>query len=82
MIQEIRSEGRDFYILLGLGSEMAGVLYHWLGENWVVIDHEEFIGENTKRDYDSQIINAWKYGLDGERDISRRFILHPCNHAR
>ena len=70
MIQEIRSEGRDFYMLLGLGSEMAGVLYRWLGENWVVIDHVEFIDENTNRDYDSQIINAWKYGLDGEREIS------------
>ena len=70
MIQEIRSEGRDFYILLGLGSELAGVLYRWLGENWVVIDHVEFVDGNTKRDYDSQIINAWKYGLDGEREIS------------
>ena len=70
MIQEIRSEGRDFYMLLGLGSEMAGVLYRWLGENWVVIDHVEFVDENTNPDYDSQVINAWKYGLDGEREIS------------
>jgi single-stranded-DNA-specific exonuclease len=45
-------------------------LFRLFGENWVVIDHGELADDNTNRDYDSQIINAWKYGLDGEREIS------------
>jgi single-stranded-DNA-specific exonuclease len=69
-IQEIKSEGRDFYMILGLGSEMVDVMFRLFGENWVVIDHGELVDDNRYRDYDSQIINAWKYGLDGEREIS------------
>jgi single-stranded-DNA-specific exonuclease len=70
VIQEIKSEGRDFYMILGLGSEMLDLLFRLFGENWVVIDHGEFVENGTYRDYDSQIINAWKYGLDGAREIS------------
>ena len=70
VIQEIKSEGRDFYMILGLGNEMVDVLFRLFGENWVVIDHGELVEDSTLRYYDSQIINAWKYGLDGEREIS------------
>jgi single-stranded-DNA-specific exonuclease len=70
IIQEIKSEARDFCILLGLGNAMVEVLHRHLGEKWVVIDHEEFENDHTNRDYDNQIINAWKYGLDGTREIS------------
>src|SRR4030095_5458804 len=73
VIQEIQSEGRDFYMILGLGSKMVDVLFRLFGENWVVIDHGELAKDSEDsrhRDYDSQIINAWKYGLDGEREIS------------
>jgi single-stranded-DNA-specific exonuclease len=73
VIQEIKSEGRDFYMILGLGSKMVDLLFRLFGENWVVIDHRELAEtseDSTHRDYDSQIINAWKYGLDGEREIS------------
>ena len=41
-----------------------------MGENWVIIDHHEISKGNTNRDYDSQIINAWKYGFDGSSEIS------------
>jgi single-stranded-DNA-specific exonuclease len=70
VIQEIKSDTRDFYILLGLGSGMAEALHRFFGENWTIIDHEEFGIEHANQDYDSQIINPWKYGLDGTREIS------------
>ena len=70
IIQEIKSEAHDFCMLLGLGSAMTEVLHQYLGENWVIIDHHEISKGNTNRNYDSQIINAWKYGFDGSSEIS------------
>jgi single-stranded-DNA-specific exonuclease len=70
VIQEIKSEGHDYYMFLGLGIEMVELLFRLFGENWVVIDHGEYVDDNTNRDYDSQIISAYKYGLDGQREIS------------
>ncbi len=72
VISEIKSEAHDFCILLGLGpaSEMAEAMYRSLGENWVMIDHEESGYKQANLAYDSQIINASKYGLDGAREVS------------
>ena len=69
IIQEVKSEAHDFCILLGLGSATANVLQQYLGKNWTIIDHEEFSDENTDRNYDDQIINAWNYGFNGAREI-------------
>src|ERR687889_609392 len=69
IIQEVKSEAHDFCILLGLGSATVNVLQQYLGENWTIIDHEEFSNENTDRNYGDQIINAWNYGFNGAREI-------------
>jgi RecJ-like exonuclease len=44
-------------------------MQRYLGENWIMIDHEEFGKEHTDWNYDYQIVNAWKYGFDGAREI-------------
>src|ERR687897_1781948 len=69
IIQEVKSEAHDFCILLGLGSATVNVLQQYLGENWTIIDHEEFSNENKDRNYGDQIINAWNYGFNGAREI-------------
>ena len=35
-----------------------------------MINNHEISKGNTNRNYDSQIINAWKYGFDGSSEIS------------
>src|ERR671913_256957 len=68
-INTLTDAGNEFCILLGLGSATVNALQQYLGENWTIIDHEEFSNENTDRNYGDQIINAWNYGFNGAREI-------------
>lgn len=69
IVQELKSEVHDFCIFLGLGSAMVETLLRYLDENWTIIDHEELGNEHLDRNYDNQIINAWKFGCNGTQEI-------------
>ena len=66
VIDLLKKDSRDFHIITDLAGGFGEELYESLGENWIVLDHHQ-IPENEK---DIQyVINAWKYGIDGGKEI-------------
>lgn len=69
VIEKMKSENHDFYVITDLGGGWACQLRKTLGEKWVVIDHHQIPEEEMLTDDSGQILNAWKYGIDGGRHI-------------
>jgi RecJ-like exonuclease len=70
VIKGLKAEGRDFYIITDLGGGWASEIRKALGNKWIIIDHHEISKEEVLTDDGSNIMNAWKYGIDGGREIS------------
>src|SRR5919112_198550 len=69
LIEKMRTEGRDFYIITDLGGGWASHLRKTLGDKWIIIDHHEVTREEVLKDDDGQILNPWKFGIDGGREV-------------
>src|SRR5687767_8254409 len=69
VIERMKAENRDFYIITDLGGGWASQLRKALGDKWVVIDHHQIPEEEMLTDDSGQILNAWKYGIDGGRQV-------------
>ena len=66
IVKSFKTDSRDFHIVTDLGGGFAKELNETLGDNWIVLDHHQ-ISEEEK---DNQnVINAWKYGIDGGSEI-------------
>ncbi|MFB5598258.1 MAG: DHHA1 domain-containing protein [Nitrosopumilaceae archaeon] len=66
VLESFKTDSRDFHIVTDLGGGFANELDKTLGDNWVVLDHHQ-IPDN---ELDNQnVINSWKYGIDGGADI-------------
>jgi single-stranded-DNA-specific exonuclease len=70
IIERMRIENRDFYVITDLGGGWASDLRKALGDRWAVIDHHQIPEQEILTDDDGQILNAWKYGVDGGREVS------------
>jgi len=69
VIESMRDESHDFYVITDLGGGWASQLRKTLGDKWVIIDHHQIPEEEMLTDDSGQILNAWKYGIDGGRHI-------------
>ncbi len=69
VIERMKAEGRDFYIITDLGGGMAAKFQKALGKKWLIIDHHQIPDEEMITDDDNRILNAWKYGIDGSKDV-------------
>jgi len=66
VVESLKTDSRDFHIVTDLGGGFGKDLNQTLGDNWIILDHHQ-ISEEEK---DNQnIINAWKYGIDGGSEI-------------
>jgi len=66
VVESFKTDSRDFHIITDLGGGFGKDLNQTLGDNWIILDHHQ-ISEEEK---DNQnIINAWKYGIDGGSEI-------------
>jgi single-stranded-DNA-specific exonuclease len=66
VVESFKTDSRDFHIITDLGGGFGKNLNQTLGDNWIILDHHQ-ISEEEK---DNQnIINAWKYGIDGGSEI-------------
>ena len=64
--ESFKTDSRDFHIVTDLGGGFAKDLNQTLGDDWIVLDHHQ-VSEEEK---DNQnVINAWKYGMDGGSEI-------------
>jgi single-stranded-DNA-specific exonuclease len=70
LVENMKAEGRDFYIITDLGGGWASDLTKALDDKWVIIDHHEITEEEIITDDGGQILNPWKFGIDGGREVS------------
>ena len=70
VVEKMKADGRDFYVITDLGGGWASHLRKALGDKWVIIDHHEITEEEILTDDGGQILNPWKFGIDGGREVS------------
>lgn len=70
VIKKMKTDGRDFYVITDLGGGWASALKEALDSKWVIIDHHQIPKEEILTDDKDQILNPWKYGIDGGNHIS------------
>ena len=70
LVENMRADGRDFYVITDLGGGWASNLRKTLDDKWAIIDHHEISEEEILTDDRGQILNPWKYGIDGGREVS------------
>ena len=70
VIERMKTESRDFYIITDLGGGWASQFRKALGDKWMVVDHHEISEQEILTDDSSQIVNAWRYNIDGGKEIS------------
>jgi single-stranded-DNA-specific exonuclease len=71
VLEQMRYENHDFYIITDLGGGMANEFNQALDNRWAIIDHHQIPEhEISIDDNNNQILNAWKYGIDGGKEIS------------
>ncbi|HZA61236.1 MAG TPA: DHH family phosphoesterase [Nitrososphaeraceae archaeon] len=71
VLEQMRSENHDFYIITDLGAGMANEFNQALDNRWAIIDHHKIPEQGISiDDGNNQILNAWKYGIDGDKEIS------------
>ncbi len=66
VLESFKTDSRDFHIVTDLGGGFGKELDQTLGDNWVVLDHHQIPDEEIDN---QNIINSWKYGIDGGADI-------------
>jgi len=65
VLEKLKDEDYDLYVLCELGGGMFKVLENYLGSRWVLIDHHQVPEEELTH---PSILNAWCYGFDGGID--------------
>ena len=65
-IARLSDSKRDLHIITDLGSGSAAALGESLGDRWLVLDHHQIPDGEADN---PRVINAWKYGMDGGKQI-------------
>jgi len=66
IVESFKADSRDFHIVTDLGGGFAKELDNALTDNWIVLDHHQIPDEEIDN---QNVINSWKYGIDGGVDI-------------
>ncbi len=69
VIETLKKEDREYYIITDLGGGMAAQFRKALDDRWVVIDHHQIPEEEMLTDDAGQVMNAWKFGIDGGIEV-------------
>ncbi len=78
IIEKMKSDSRQFHIITDLGGGFAKDIDEALGEDWIVVDHHQIPNE----EFDNQkVINAWKYDVDGGKDVSAGGMAYLVSKA-
>jgi RecJ-like exonuclease len=70
VVENMKADGHDFYVITDLGGGWASNLRKALDDKWAIIDHHEISEEEILTDHASQILNPWKFGIDGGREVA------------
>ena len=64
--ESFKTDSRDFHIVTDLGGGFGQEMNQNLGDDWIILDHHQI--PETEID-NPNVINAWKYGVDGGVEI-------------
>ncbi|MCE2615182.1 MAG: DHH family phosphoesterase [Nitrosopumilus sp. (ex Thoosa mismalolli)] len=64
--ESFKTDSRDFHIVTDLGGGFGQEMNQNLGDDWIILDHHQI--PDTEMD-NPNVINAWKYGIDGGVEI-------------
>ncbi len=72
VLETMKADARDFYMVTDLGMGSTSILRKAIGDKWLIIDHHQFPDSDAtkEQDEDVQILNPWKFGIDGGREVS------------
>lgn len=78
LIEKLKNDSRDLHIITDLGGGFAKDLDATLDDNWIVVDHHQI----PKEEFDNErVINAWKYNIDGGREVSAGGMCYLVSKA-
>lgn len=78
ILEKMKSDSRQFHIVTDLGGGFAKDIDNALGEEWIVVDHHQI----PQEEFDNQkVINAWKYDVDGGKDVSAGGMAYLVSKA-
>ena len=77
-LDSFKTDSRDFHIVTDLGGGFAKDIEYILKDNWIVLDHHQI----PEEEFDNQnVINAWKYGIDGGVEICAGGMAYFASNA-
>ena len=78
ILEKMKNDSRQFHIITDLGGGFAKDIDNALGEEWIVVDHHQI----PQEEFDNQkVINAWKYDVDGGKDVSAGGMAYLVSKA-
>lgn len=78
ILEKMKTDSRQFHIITDLGGGFAKDIDNALGEDWIVVDHHQI----PQEEFDNQrVINAWKYDVDGGKDVSAGGMAYLVSKA-
>jgi len=78
VIEKMKNDSRQFHIITDLGGGFAKDIDNALDDDWIVVDHHQI----PQEEFDNQkVINAWKYDVDGGKDVSAGGMAYLVSKA-
>ena len=78
VIEKMKSDSRQFHIITDLGGGFARDIDAALDDDWIIVDHHQI----PQEEFDNQkVINAWKYDVDGGKDVSAGGMAYLVSKA-
>ena len=78
ILEKMKTDSRQFHIITDLGGGFAKDIDNALGEDWIVVDHHQI----PQEEFDNQkVINAWKFDVDGGKDVSAGGMAYLVSKA-
>lgn len=78
VLESFKTDSRDFHVITDLAGGFAKELDKTLGDNWIVLDHHQIPDEELDN---QNVINSWKYGIDGGTDICSGGMAYLASEA-
>jgi len=70
VISRTKSEDHEFQIFADVGAGLSKEIRNSFGVNWLALSHDKISNEEITTDDENSILNPWKFGIDGDTEIS------------
>lgn len=67
---DLKNEDHEFYFFTELGSGLSEFFNKVFSNEWILLDHSKLSFAEIATDDNNAILNPWKYGIDGDKEIT------------